>query len=123
MKKEYISKSIQKGLYILSDSQELDGSFLGESFTRNGETRRVLTVFDTAFVLSNLIPLKENTLSQSIAVRGLQFLVNQKNIGGSYNYWQRNSIHEKNLPYPDDLDDTALALAVKKTTKVSYLQT
>jgi hypothetical protein len=108
-----LEKALEKGLRFIAASQTKNGSFPGESFKPDGTTKKIQTVFDTVFILTVLAPLVDEHLYKEMTLSALQFLGSQKSPSGSYNYWQRDSPEAKQLPYPDDLDDTALALATQ----------
>lgn len=67
--------------------------------------------FVTSLILLALSKANDIPEVKSIADRGADFLLNQKSKAWSWNYYERNSAEFCNAPYPDDLDDTACALA------------
>ena len=98
-------------LRLLREQQNTDGSFPGTTFsleTSHAET--ALTCFHTALVLA---ALKTETAqdTQDIVSKGITFLLGQQSAHGSWNYWPRDSVASKQWPYPDDLDDTFVALS------------
>lgn len=112
MKNDATRAALRLGLGFLAESQESDGSFPGESFQENGRTLSVKTVFDTAFILTSLTPVRSASAEQpDMITAALAFLDNERHENGAYNYWARSSSYVKKLAYPDDLDDTALAIA------------
>jgi hypothetical protein len=69
------------------------------------------TTFYTAcsiLALQNFLILPELAVFKKTATA---FLLEQKSDNWSFNYWKRGSLESRNEPYPDDLDDTALALS------------
>jgi hypothetical protein len=75
------------------------------------------TLFSLANILScynevsKLIPT-QNSIEVTKARGDLaSFLLSQKSPRGSFNYWLRDSEESRTMPYPDDLDDTFVALA------------
>jgi len=102
---------LEQAVAYLAGAQEGDGGFMGEAspdprdFSR---TRRHPTTFFTSLILNCLQGVPETSL---IRKRATDFLIVQKSPGSSWNYWQRESEAARNRPYPDDLDDTACALA------------
>lgn len=94
------------GLLFIANQQRPDGGFLAYSVTHPTRTYR------TTFVPS-LIALALHDVPGSGAVqkRIAKFLLAQKSADWSWNYWDRKSVHVRKTPYPDDLDDTFLALA------------
>ncbi len=64
--------------------------------------------FQTSLILICLSNLKNNTTVQLIARNAISYLFSQKSLQGSWNYYDRSQTHPV---LPDDLDDTAMALA------------
>lgn len=100
---------------FLSINQQNDGSFLSltssspSSFIKAVESQ---TVFSTALVLSCLNVINEdNQQLDTVKRNAAQFLLSQKSEQWSFNYWVRGCKQAMEMPYPDDLDDTACALA------------
>lgn len=110
-----------KNLTYLRSLQLKNGSFLSYSspnLFQFEEQFTYHTTFSTSLILSALSTLPYSLVKKRIQTRGVQFLLSQKNIHWSWNYWKRNSPEMKLMPYPDDLDDTFCALiALYQTDK------
>lgn len=107
-------KLIDKGVEYLATQQQKDGSFLSLSSPnpRNfSDARQYHTIFPVFLVLSCLGVLEETAKIQMIKRKAAAFLLSQKSEHWSFNYWVRDTKEAKQLPYPDDLDDTFCALA------------
>lgn len=90
-----------------------------------GKTIKHQTTFFTANILSCLNSIEElvfeNALAMpEVAIMGkfaairksaTEFLLSEKSGYGSFNYWGHAAEERKTMPYPDDLDDTFVALA------------
>jgi len=81
-------------LSYLKTTQLLDGSFENSPF-------------QTSLILVCLAHLKNNIHVQIIARNAISYLFSQVSLQGSWNYLDRSDTKKQ---YPDDLDDTALAL-------------
>jgi hypothetical protein len=109
---------------FISSEQKADGSFpsltsTSTDFTK--DTKEHSTSFVTSLVLDCLNTFcsltspkcRKQTVKQAEKIRKkcLSFLLREESSIGSWNYWKRDSDDAKSLPYPDDLDDTFLALS------------
>ena len=98
-------------LRLLREQQNTDGSFPGTTFSlETDRTETAPTCFHTSLILTAL----KTEISQDfqhIVSKGIAFLLDQQSANGSWNYWPRNSDASKQWPYPDDLDDTFVALS------------
>lgn len=106
-----IDKAIVNGLNYLSLVQTAEGAFVtqyssrGEKFVVEEE---VVTTFAPALVLQALAKVdKAKTIREGI----VSWLQKQQSQTGAFNYWPADSVFRQARPYPDDLDDTACALA------------
>ncbi|MBU6389417.1 hypothetical protein KGQ71_02775, partial [Patescibacteria group bacterium] len=101
--------TIKAGLRFLSGQQQPNGGFLSSS-TSNPTDFEGAAIFHTGFfpglILAALATLPEKSMKNRLAA----FLIGQKSPDWSWNYWQRDSQEYRQLPYPDDLDDTFSAL-------------
>ncbi|HWY79256.1 MAG TPA: hypothetical protein VNW29_02770 [Candidatus Sulfotelmatobacter sp.] len=107
--------SLQASIAFLQNQQQKDGSFLSLSSPDPTQFIPAITfhsVFSTALILSCLTNLQksENEHIKNITLRAATFLLAQKSTNWTFNYWARNSQETKQMPYPDDLDDTFCAL-------------
>jgi hypothetical protein len=101
---------IATGLKWLAGQQAANGSFKGQAGPISETFKPTLqhdTVFFTALIL---ICLEKAADADQIIKPAVKFLKKQAGPLGSWNYWRRESAWSANYPYPDDLDDTALAL-------------
>jgi hypothetical protein len=104
-------KAMKLGLDFLKANQSDDGSFIvkaGAGADDFKNYRRHPSVFFSALILECLhdIPGAE-TISQQLA----SFLLTHKSEHWTWNYWMRDVGGTVSKTYPDDLDDTACALA------------
>lgn len=89
--------------------QKVDGSFTSLSVSGDGQSSvSYSTTFFTSLILSSLAGIPE---AKSICLKAANFLLSEKSIGGSFNYWSSSSPEKKIKPYPDDLDDTFCGLS------------
>lgn len=99
----------------LEISQRSDGSFPSVSSRdprfADSETTRQTTTLYTASILIALSAIGGDARLASIREGGAAYLLKQKSACWSYNYWQRGSVGAEQHPYPDDLDDTCLAMS------------
>jgi len=106
-----IASSIAKGLKYLAQQQRTDGGFDGVAsadavgFTN---TRLHPTIFFTALICQCCNEIKN---AQNISEKGSAYLLRHKSKAWTWNYWQRDERGAQMQGYPDDLDDTACALA------------
>ncbi len=92
-----ITNACQRAIACIDSEQLANGSFSEQ------------TTFYTGLIIN---ALENSTNAQSIVIKqkGLDFLLRQRSRQWSYNYWQRDSLPYMAKPYPDDLDDTFVAL-------------
>jgi len=113
MKQQNLHKIIQKGVAFLHSVQEKNGNFLSLSskdFNNFNNTISYYTTFSTSVILSSSLLIKESTKLKEVKDKAATFLLSQRSKYWSWNYWERNSNETKQMPYPDDLDDTFCAL-------------
>lgn len=96
----------------IKNHQNADGSFSGYSsddptFTHYKKTH---TIFFTALILCALADYTDDQTHQ-IKCKAVKYLLGNKSIQWTWNYWDRSSPEAKRTPYPDDADDTFCALA------------
>lgn len=104
--------SYTAALKFLVQQQRPDGSFAGYAgpHTELFKTQRTQpTIFPTILITNCLLSLPDTS---AICESACSYIAKQMKPQGSWNYWQSNSNATKTEPYPDDLDDTALAFAV-----------
>lgn len=93
-----IKKAINKGLIFLIKEQKKNEYFSFE------------TIFPSILILDCLNEIKIDR-SKPIKEKLYQQILEQKSNHWSFNYWRRDSKKYNIEPYPDDLDDTFLALS------------
>lgn len=109
-----ITDAISSGVFYLQKQQQADGSFLSlssPSLTSFGEALTLHSIFPTSLILSCINSLEETATLKTIKQKAASFLLTQKSKHWSFNYWTRGSKEAKEMPYPDDLDDTFCALS------------
>lgn len=109
-----LSRTIERGVAYLAAAQRPDGGF--DSYSSPSATAsdfrpvyRYNTTFAPSIMLAALSGL-DSEAGQRIRKRLTSFLKAQASSRGSFNYWAKSAPERRNLPYPDDLDDTACAL-------------
>lgn len=110
MEKE-IKAATRKGIRALALLQKKNGSFMCSTTTVFDDYKKAKfspAIVPTNIVLSSLVNIPG---SKKIKDKAAKFLLTQKGKYWSFNYWQRNSKEFKEIPYPDDLDDTFCALS------------
>ncbi|MDO8270189.1 MAG: hypothetical protein Q7T54_05990 [Candidatus Levybacteria bacterium] len=109
-----IQDSIQKTVEYLLTQQGKDGSFVSLS-SENPEifdnALQFHSTFSTSLILSSLSQVEKNKSILKIQKKAAAFLLSQKSTSNAFNYWARESVEAKKMPYPDDLDDTCCAWA------------
>ena len=109
------TRTCVRGLLFLKKSQTSEGSFPAlifsddENYSNNKESP---TIFHTSLILEligNLSTHHQNF--ENISSKSIRFLLGQKSNRWSFNYWNRTSKQTITEPYPDDLDDTFVALS------------
>ncbi len=101
-------------LRLLCEQQNTDGSFPSITFSSETDhTETAQTCFHAALILGTLKTkaAQGDQDTQNIVSKGITFLLNQQSAHGSWNYWPRDTAASKQWPYPDDLDDTFVALS------------
>jgi hypothetical protein len=110
----HINAAISQGIMFIDTQQQEDGSFLSlsspnpKSFTNAIQFH---STFSTALILDALTSIPATPQLNEIKQKAAKFLLTQKSDIWSFNYWTRNAKEAKEMPYPDDLDDTFCALA------------
>lgn len=102
--------SIQGGLDFIKGCQRNDGGFWEYVIDETGEFTkgRYRTTFTPSLIS---LALQDVQGSEKIRQQCAEFLLSQKSPSWSWNYWARSSEMVRSHPYPDDLDDTFLALS------------
>lgn len=102
---------MNKLLEMIRGLQRSDGGFDGwcgpaaKAFTPH---RRQPTIFSTILILDCLQSVPD---AGDICHQAAAYLKGQVGDHGAWNYWQQGTLQRQTEPYPDDLDDTALAFA------------
>lgn len=98
-------------LQFLARQQSRNGAFAGFASASNEPfitARTQPTIFPTVLILE---ALKNVSGANAIRENAAQYVQQQMNDQGAWNYWDSSSPYRKSEPYPDDLDDTACALS------------
>lgn len=104
--------NVVSSISYLHHQQKADGSFLAVSSPKSNPfvaTREQETIFPTILIAHCL---KELEQCSAIYERACEYIAKQQLAQGSWNYWVAASASKTQEPYPDDLDDTALAFAL-----------
>ncbi len=121
--KEEIKMIVKHGITLVKNAQREDGGFSSLShFERANfflKTPLYATTFFSSTILScfnslgkiSEVGTEVSANLKNVQKRAAEFLLNEMNPGGSWNYWSRAAKERKTMPYPDDLDDTFAALA------------
>lgn len=88
---------IRQAVAYIHSQQQLSGNFIDDNNSP--------ALFYTSLIASALSHTTD-AMSSRIKDRAVEFLLKQKSSNWSWNYWQRDTTS----PYPDDLDDTFVAL-------------
>jgi hypothetical protein len=116
-----IYDSIKDSILTIKELQASDGgfaslsSFYPDDFARSIEYR---TTFFTANILTCLNISEALVREEDIGFEALyivraaaaHFLLGEKSVSWSFNYWAHDTNERITMPYPDDLDDTFVAL-------------
>jgi hypothetical protein len=109
---EQLQAVIDRAIAWLEVAQQPSGSFISYSSPAASEglvVKPEQTVFGAAVILRSLLGV-EGSGADGVRQRLVEYLATQQSVTGSFNYWDRTSPKNKDHPYPDDLDDTAIAL-------------
>ena len=110
-------------LGLLEKNLRTQNSFLSLSSPNphfKSNVKNFSTTFTNAIIMMNI--MKSNSLSARKIVKTLnRYVKKQRNKQLSFNYWDKNVDEYKNIPYPDDLDDTFCALTALHEYDDSYL--
>lgn len=96
-----LTLTIERALEYVASRQEGDGAFVcnaGKPVT-----------FYTSLILATDI-YSDSPVLHSIRQKGMPFLLSEKSSAQTLNYWRRTSVEYNTVPYPDDIDDTFVAL-------------
>jgi len=106
---------MRSGLALIRAEQLSDGGFShGSKFAEaeTGGSPGAAVSYRTTFSAANVLAcLRGAPDASDIRDRAAGFLLGQKSGVWSLNYWPRGSEEAVAMPYPDDLDDTFVALA------------
>lgn len=101
-------------LEILSRYQNTDGSFNQETIPESTPRK---SIYYTAVILISLRNIPDSLVKKSMSEKGCSFLKKHISLIYSWNYIARNEAS----PYPDDLDDTFLALAALSLYEPTFI--
>lgn len=108
-----VKTAIERGVAYLTTVQRSDGgfdSFSSPSATRFKKVFTYQTTFTPALILAALADV-DTTPARRLKRRLAVFVRDQAGPDWSFNYWVKTAPERRQLPYPDDLDDTCCALA------------
>jgi hypothetical protein len=108
-----IQKSLDHARSFLAKEQHDDGSFpvfRRETIQKKQKSFQLETPFATSCI-ALCLSHDRHPLSVSLVEKSVSFLLKQKSSTWTWNYWNKTSKEYKTTPYPDDLDDTYLALS------------
>lgn len=109
-----LDEAIQKSLTYITTAQQPTGNWNSLSSRTTDPfvvEKTYETTFNTSLILHSLARTPYRQQIHNCLVRGTGYLLAQRSPGWSWNYWDRTSETYRSLPYPDDLDDTSLALS------------
>ncbi len=101
----------KRALQYIAEQQAADGCIYGKASAKSNDFSDYhvhQTPFFSALILECLHAVDG---SENIQTRLVSYLLTQRSSQWTWNYWQRGSQASLAQPYPDDLDDTACALA------------
>lgn len=99
---------MQGGLEFIASEQTSDGGFWEYTLAGSSGAAKYKTTYLPSVVA---LALAEVAGAGEVCRRATQFVGRQKSDDWTWNYWPRASVYRKKQPYPDDLDDTFLALS------------
>ena len=117
-----VAQAKTMGVAYLTQAQSRTGCFLGQASLHKdnfADARTHYTAFFTSLITCSLVNIPA---AQNIRKRAADFLGSQSGTSGAWNYWIKGSIDEQRRPYPNDLDDTALALSAMTLTDKTLVQ-
>lgn len=91
----------------ISSQQHPEGCFLSTTSSRTTPNHTHITTFYTSLITC---ALSGSDSTRDICTRATHFLKQECSPNGSWNYWSRKSDDYTKALYPDDLDDTTVAL-------------
>jgi hypothetical protein len=114
---------LTEDLEAIAALAESDGSFVSLSSSDPDFAGAVphITTFYTSLILLCLRNLPNTKPLARIRAAGTHFLLEEKGKHWSFNYWKRESTEAGETPYPDDIDDTCLALAALQASAANAL--
>jgi hypothetical protein len=124
VKASEIKTIIQHALACIVEEQQQNGGFLSfsssdpQNFSRHKVHR---TTFFTSTILHTVAPYIRRREMSLFLERSVTFLEEEKSVQATYNYWQRSAPETKDLPYPDDLDDTIAAFIALASCDPTYI--
>src|ERR1700722_18715913 len=112
-----IYQVLEEGIAAIKKEQSPDGSFSSTTGYRTtflaANILSCLNAVDTLAFDTALAMPEFGCMGNLMAIRKMvaSFLLNEKSENASFNYWASDTPEKKTMPYPDDLDDTFVALA------------
>lgn len=107
-----ISEALTSAIIFVAKNQNTSGGFTSVSQHSNEENKNSNheTIFYPALIATLLKQINQPQIND-IVEKIYFFLVKEKNNDWSFNYWSKRDPIFGSEPYPNDLDDTCLALA------------
>ncbi len=113
-----ISEAIASAILFVANNQDYNGGFTSTSYRLN-EPNTVMnhqTVYYPGLIAS-LLENSPGSEAKIIIEKIHEFIISQKNRWWTFNYWSKTDQAYEHEPYPDDLDDTCLALTILSQNK------
>lgn len=111
MRTSQAQAAITRGVAFLQNAQADDGSFATQ-ISRNKRrfvvSEEFVTTFTPALMLQALGSVES---ARPVCEKLANWLLGQQEKNGAFNYWPKHAPQRQTRPYPNDLDDTACALA------------
>ncbi len=107
-------ENFSAAINFLVSQQQPDGSFLSDSspaLQPFQAKEHYETIYLNTLLLTALNKLSHHPELEPVRKRLANYLLTNKSPLWTWNYWSRTSTEIKTRPYPDDLDDTFIALA------------
>ena len=106
-----IRQSIEESLILLEQCHKLNGQFIGLASPVPGDFAKAnlhQTTFFTSLIVTSLDSIPA---AAALRLKAAGFIMKERSPQWSWNYWLRDCDDFRLRPYPDDLDDTACAMA------------
>lgn len=118
---EHMQATIQKAMRYLAQEQGKDGSFLGWASQQHSDFSSHVIHYSPFFTSLIACSLADIPGARTVQQKAASFLLSNKDSDWAWNYWLPGSQDAKARPYPNDLDDTACALAAVQLSRPEAL--